>query len=251
MTHKLRMSFYSLTYNLIKLRGLKVVKEKKIGMVTIAQSPREDIVPEIRRIGGINAKIIECGALDELTLKQIEELAPKPGEYVLVLRLKDGTYVKAAMHHLISRVQICIESLSRHGVDLIIVLCMGEFPEFKSEKLVVEPSKFFSHIALGLLSEEGKLGVLVPVEDQIEDAKKLFKKGKIDVYVAAGSPYGPNADEKVMNAAKKLKEHDVDLIAANCPGYTLSMKKEIEAITGKPVLLARSVIAWVTKELAS
>ena len=47
--------------------------KKKIGAITIGQSPRIDVIPEMQEILGENVIILEAGALDGLTKKDIEK----------------------------------------------------------------------------------------------------------------------------------------------------------------------------------
>ena len=47
---------------------------KKIGMLTIGQSPRDDILPGLKEIFGKNVEIVEAGALDGLTLEEVERV---------------------------------------------------------------------------------------------------------------------------------------------------------------------------------
>ena len=47
--------------------------KKKIGAITIGQSPRIDVIPEMQEILGENVIILEAGALDGLTKEEIEE----------------------------------------------------------------------------------------------------------------------------------------------------------------------------------
>jgi protein AroM len=42
---------------------------------------------------------------------------------------------------------------------------------------------------------------------------------------------------------------NVDLIVLDCIGYTLKMKEKLKEMTGKPVLLPRSILARVIREL--
>ena len=42
---------------------------------------------------------------------------------------------------------------------------------------------------------------------------------------------------------------DVNVVVMACPGYTVEMKRIVERITGKPVVLVRSALAWMVKEL--
>ena len=64
---------------------------KKIGAITVGQSPRVDLIPEIQPILGDSVEIIQTGALDGLSKEEIAKFVPRPGENVLVSRLTDGT----------------------------------------------------------------------------------------------------------------------------------------------------------------
>ena len=61
-----------------------------IGMATIGQTPRIDVVPAMERILGPEVKTIQAGALDGLTSHEISALAPAPGEQPIITRLRDG-----------------------------------------------------------------------------------------------------------------------------------------------------------------
>jgi len=224
-------------------------KQTMVGMITIGQSPREDVVPEIKQLAGIEIEISECGALDGLSLSEIEKLAPQQGEYMLVTRLRDGTGVKLARSKIIEKVQKCIDSLVGQGADLIVILCSGEWPKFRSQKLVIEPSEPFCGFTLGLANRGDKLGVMIPAEDQVEDAKKKWNKEGVNLCLAAVSPYGFAAEDEVARVAKSLTESGVDLVAMDCLGYTMGMRRIVQQITGKPVVLVRSVIADIVREL--
>ena len=51
----------------------------KIGAVTIGQSPRSDVIADIRPILGSEVDVVEAGALDGLTKEEIAKLVPKRG----------------------------------------------------------------------------------------------------------------------------------------------------------------------------
>jgi len=80
-------------------------------MVTIGQSPRNDVTSDIKDILGPKIEIIGCGALDELTLEDVKKLEPKKGEYVLVTRLREGTQVKVSRNKIIQRIRSASEKL--------------------------------------------------------------------------------------------------------------------------------------------
>jgi len=214
----------------------------KVGFITIGQSPRVDVVPEIKPYLA-DVEIIECGALDGLTLEEIKELAPKEGEYVLVSRLRDGTQVRLSREKIVKRLQECIKKLEKE-VDIIGVLCTGEFPELTSKKLLVEPSLLLLKTveSLGV----SKLGVVVPDPDQIEMNKRKWSNIADTIKVQSVSPYLGEKDE-LIRAAQELK--DCDLIVLDCIGYNFNAKKLVKKITKTPVVLPRTLMARVIGEL--
>ena len=57
---------------------------KKIGAITVGQTPRTDLIPEIAPILGDSIEIIQMGGLDGLTKEEIQTMTPAPGDHVLV-----------------------------------------------------------------------------------------------------------------------------------------------------------------------
>ena len=225
-------------------------KSKIVGMITIGESPRDDLVPEIKGLAGLEAEIMQCGALDGLSRSEMTKLAPEHGEYELVTRLKEGTEIRLARSKLVDRMQNCIDTLEERGADIIVILCVGEWPGFRSSKLVIEPFAPFRGLILGLVDKGDRLGIIVPAEAQIDGFKQGWSKEGVEVSVVAASPYSPTARDDLARAARSLKESEVDVVAMACPGFGEEMKGIVEEITGKPAVLVLSVLAWIVKELA-
>lgn len=224
-------------------------KKTTVGVVTIGQSPRMDVVPEIKEVAGVEAEYLECGALDGLSLSEIEKLAPEGGEYMLVGRLDDGSQVRLARSKIVGKMQECIDKLLEQGADLVIILCVGEWPEFTSEKLVITPSEPLCGFTMGLLRKGNRLGIIVPAADQIDDFRGKWNKEGVEVVVTSASAYGPTATDESKRAAHILKDRDVDLVVMDCPGYTMEAKQIVQHITGKPVILVRTAVAAMIKQL--
>ena len=87
----------------------------KIGAVTIGQSPRVDVTPDILPIFGEGVELLQAGALDGLTKEQIRSMAPLETDYVLVSRLNDGTFAKFGESFILERMQTCISRLEEQG----------------------------------------------------------------------------------------------------------------------------------------
>lgn len=230
---------------------------KKIGIVTIGQSPRRDIVPEMRRVLGEDVEILECGALDDYTLEDVERLERKPGEGGLVTRMRDGTEVRVSHRHVDHLIQRCIEGLERRGVEFTLVLCTGGFPAFKSKRLVVYPSEILRGAVRGAL-RQGRLGVVMPSRPRTERLKRMeARQGQgrrswgegVEVVYDGASPYGPEGE--VTEMADRLAKAGVDLVFLNCMGFNSRHKEIVKEKTGKPVIQSSSLVARVLKELIS
>ena len=76
----------------------------KIGALTIGQSPRNDLIPEIEAFFK-GAEIIQLGALDGLSKEQIADLAPSGDDEILVSKLKDDSWALMAESKIISLLQ--------------------------------------------------------------------------------------------------------------------------------------------------
>src|SRR6185436_4317778 len=57
-----------------------------VGLITIGQSPRVDVVPEMTAVIGPGVDVREAGALDGLTRAQIDALEPTGDDEILVTR---------------------------------------------------------------------------------------------------------------------------------------------------------------------
>jgi protein AroM len=223
-------------------------RKLKVGLVTIGQSPRTDVTPTIEKMLGRKVELIEKGALDGLTRKEINKFAPTARDYILVTRIRDGTSVKIAERRIFPRVQKCIGELEEMGVDLTLLLCTGDFPEMKTKKLLIKPDKLISNIVWGVL-KRGNLGVVVPEKDQIPLLRRKWKKKGISLVMATANPYGETKASE--EAATLLTKENVDLIVLDCIGFTPKIKELFRRLTGKPVILPQTILGRVLKELVS
>jgi len=220
---------------------------KRIGVVTIGQVPRTDLVPEIRLLLGEDVEIVEKGALDGLTFEQVMNLSPRLGDEVLVTRMADGTEVTVAESELVPRLKKRIAELEVEGISVILLACTGEFPELCSRALIIQPQRVLFH-AVSAVAEGLKLGVLVPNEGQVDSSERRWSAAPVrEVFVKAASPYGPL--DRIEVAVQGLTRYGVDMVVMDCMGYTRAMKETAYKYIQRPVILARSIVAKVISEL--
>lgn len=223
--------------------------QKRIGMITIGQSPRVDLVPEMKEILGPEVEVLESGALDGLSLDEVKRFSPRKGDDIICTRMSDGTEVVIARRFVLPRVQKCIDLLSDRSADILLILCTGRFPKFSSERPLIKSQEVLDHFIMAVHEENKRIGMLIPVADQTNQMKKRYKRLKGEIIIKAASPYA--REDEVSVAAEELKKEDPHLVVMHCMGYTLGMKKKMVEITGKPAVLARSVVARTLKELVS
>jgi len=218
---------------------------RTIAAVTIGQTPRPDVVPEIVPLLGPGVHVIEVGALDDLGPEQIVEMRPAIDDDTLVTRLRDGQEVLVGRSHILLRVQACIDRVQDQA-DLIIMLCTGTFPPFVTKRLVLYPEQLLFHTAQAI-ARTLRVGVLTPSAQQIRDQERRWSEVASAVTVRAFSPYVARDD--LEGACAAFRAANVDVVVLDCLGYTVALKQDVGHRVGRPVLLARSVLARVAAEL--
>ena len=97
------------------------------------------------------------------------------------------------------------------------------------------------------------MGVVMPSASQLPSPEERREErwGASDVVITSASPYAePEVRAKEWKrAAEELKEGGVDLVYLGCMGMDEEMKKIVQQVTGKPVILASSVVARMVDEL--
>jgi protein AroM len=220
-----------------------------IGLVTIGQAPRTDVVPEMLQLLGAAVRIREAGALDGLSRAEVRGLAPRPEDEVLVTRLRDGTSVQVAEREVVPRLQERVDALIVEGADVVALLCTGEFPAFGCPRLLLRPQVVLHHFVASV-AHGRRLGVVVPVLAQVTSATRRWRTAAGGVCVVAASPYTADAADRDQ-AIEALRDWGADLVVLDCLGFDRSMKARAAAIAGVPMILPRTVLARTLAELAA
>ena len=220
----------------------------KVGLITVGQSPRSDVVPDMAAILGGDVEIVEAGALDGLSREQIAPLAPEGDDEILVTRLADGSpvFVGKTQDHSPHRGADRRARGPRHALNVL--LCTGEFPKLAARRPFLEPQQ----LLLGLLRAmtfPGRLGVLTPSERHVPQTTARWRASGFDAHVAPLSPYEENDPAAVRRAADALRAGNAGLVVMDCIGFRRKTRDEIAALTGAPTLVANLLVARVAAEL--
>ena len=220
----------------------------KVGLITVGQSPRSDVVPDMAAILGGDVEILEAGALDGLSREQIARLAPEGDDEIIVTRLADGTPVFVGKTKMIPTIEAKIAELEDRGTTLNVLLCTGAFPKLAARRPFLEPQP----LLLGLLRAmtfPGRLGVLTPSERHVPQTAARWRASGFDVHVAPLSPYEENEPAAVRRATDALRAGNAGLVVMDCIGFRRKTRDEIAHLTGAPTLVANLLVARVAAEL--
>jgi protein AroM len=224
--------------------------QKTIGMVTIGQAPRDDVVPAMRSYLPEGVRIAQRGALDNLSADEIQPYCVSEGETGIVTRLLDGSSVLLSHAKILPQMQVKVNQLVQDdGVDLIVVLCGANWSDLQSEKLIVNPGTLFPAV-ISSLAAGRKLGIIKPDAGQVEKETVRYATMGIDAVVTAASPYaGPERLRLAEEAATTLRDGGCELVWMTCVGMDAPMGDIVASTTGVPVILAHALLARIVTEM--
>ncbi|HMF93717.1 MAG TPA: AroM family protein [Vicinamibacterales bacterium] len=212
-------------------------------LVTIGQTPRSDLVPEIQTWFGDRIGVEERGALDGLARHEIAAMTPRDGDHRLVTRLADGTEVVVRKDLVHARLQAIFDRLATGDFLCTVLLCTGHFPPFRVSGLFLDAQSIVDDSVAAIARHARSIGVMVPLEEQIDEFH--FRPGDGQTLKTSyASPYTPR---RLEQAAADLAGTDV--IVMHCMGYTEAMRRTVADVSRRPVLLARRLVAAAVGQL--
>lgn len=220
-----------------------------VGLLTIGQSPRTDVIPELMQSMTPKLRIVEMGALDGIDEAELHRWIPTPGDRVLVSRLASGREVKLARERIVGRLQECIAELEGSDCGIIILLCTGDFDELESTIPLLYPERILRAVVQSL-SGVNKLGVMTPLPEQVAQTKERWKGDFSKLVIESASPYSGSSSD-FEKAASHLQSSEVDLVVLDCIGYDNNTRVLVKQITKTPVILPRTLVGRVATELLS
>jgi protein AroM len=223
----------------------------RVGLITIGQSPRTDVVPDMLAQTGLDIDVLEAGALDGLTLRDVEKLAPQGDEAWLVSRMQDGTEVRIAKRELEPRMQQRIEELETQGVDLIVPLCASDWSSLCPNTSFINPGRALPAIVESVTRPGGVLGVISPTKEQAELAIDRYAERRVPIVSKYAQPYTTpeEIERQCRDAGEQLAQAGVDVIYMGCMGHSASMRAMVREASGIPTLTANSLIASLIRQL--
>jgi protein AroM len=220
----------------------------KLAFATIGESPRDDVVPYLLNLIDQSVDVIEAGILDNLSDDAVAALYDPADEVHMVTRRRNKPPVKLSHQLVLPRMQQLVDNLNEAGADLIVILCGASWASIRSRAPLINLGSLFPHFLMGV-AENQRLGVIKPSDGQVERTIDQFKEMGLEVTVTSAFPYDEARLERAERAGLWLAEQNVDMIWMSCVGMNEDMREVVRTKTGKPVILARSILGRVIAEL--
>lgn len=222
--------------------------KSKIGFITIGQSPRPDIIGEMKSIIRDKLQIIEGGALDGLSKDEVFSLlhaSPSAEEY-LVTKLRDGTSVVMPKNIIVKRIEGVLKSFENQGITVAAILCVGEFPEYQFNGIVLKPGDLSLKLVSSLY-QVGKGVIVIPLEEQRKGAMGRWSFSRIRPNIKV---FAADSDlKKLEHLSEEIEQEAPDFVVLECMGFGEQMKQKIRSKVQCPVILPKTLLGHMIKEI--
>ncbi|MFT7599485.1 MAG: protein AroM [Acidimicrobiales bacterium] len=209
-------------------------------VITIGQSPRPDIAGELADVLG-DRPLEVVGVLDGLVRSDIERLAPVDDADVLHTRLAGQHDVIVSKRAVTERLRDLLETNAGRPT---LVACTGRFAGLSGQPNVLFPSVVLEGLVDAVLPSGGRLGLLVPLPEQVAPMAEAWRRSDRPV---TGVAVLPGSDPS--RATADLVRAEVELVVLDCFGYDRTLLDTVRRTTGKPVLSAVRLTAHLAAEL--
>lgn len=224
----------------------------KLGLVTIGQAPRTDLIPDVLPLLS-EVDFAEYGALDPLGDAPDETvlaaLAPKAGEFPLTSRLRSGAAVVMGQPSVDALLIDALRRAESDDVTAILLLCTGSFDYLSSTKPLLTAEELV-HRRVAELAKNQQLGVLCPLDSQLDEWRQQWLTLVPAVHIAAADPY-VDSDDVIAKAAKTLADQGSSILVMDCIGYSERMRIIAEHASGVPTILSRTLATRLAVEIVA
>jgi len=214
-----------------------------VTFLTIGQTPRSDLVPELVSWLPPSTAVREVGVLDGLSGDAVAAHFPGASEPRLVTRMADGSQVVVRKAWMAARLQEVLDALGPDPRVLTVLLCTGEFPDLRGPGFFLDAQHLVDHGVAATCGGVSRIGLLLPLEEQADDFHWSPGPGQ-ELRVTHASPY---AEDRFAAAGAELAQCDV--VVMHCMGYTEPQRRQVAEASGRPVLLARRIVASAVAQL--
>ncbi len=211
---------------------------RRIGALSIGESPRPDLLQEITPCIAAD-RITQWGAMDGMHPQEVW----RPEYDVPLITKLGGETVLVERAWMAQRLQQLIDQ--HHAqVDAFIILCAEDFSSLRAPVPLFIPY-VLTRKALEATSFGGRLGIVCPVSGQVTSCKKKWDGSEWKATVEVASPFvAPELDD----AVERLLAAPSDLILLDCTSFSQEQARHLSVAHQRSVVAVRSFAWTVLKE---
>lgn len=211
----------------------------RVMFVSVGQSPRSDLIDEMLKSLDVPIEALEIGALDGLSPQEIDAYRPRPGpgETSIISRLADGSDIVLSKPRIGQRMAEIVAAFSPNQYDLVVILSTGLFRDFESNCPTVNAQRAIESAIISLAAHGTVVGLIQPLERQIHELD-IPALASYEVQAA----YARDGDRALL-ASALMDLSGSEIIVLNSVSFTEADRETVARASGKPVVLARRIIA--------
>ncbi len=217
------------------------MSQKRIGALTIGQSPRPDLVESLAHIlPGV--EIIQAGALDDLTTVDLPDT--EGVAYPLVTRMNDGTLVMVAENFIEPKLQTVLDRLETEEIAATLLMCAGTFAKLHGTQPLFKPFNIGKGILHSMRIES--IGLIAPVPEQEAPIEQRWDAVgfRTTVWTADINNQDHYFQQQI---SERILQHNLECIVLDYFGHPAALVKQLQKSVDIPVLdlgyLAMSTLA--------
>lgn len=215
----------------------------RVAVVTLGQTPRVDVVPELRALVGRPMEAVEFGVLDGADAETLARIAPGPGEAALMTRLRDGSDIVMSIDWTSDRMLEIYSEIAVLDIDLVVLMSslLGAVPAparttIFCDRVVARTIETFADAGL-------MVGILLSLDSQGDMVVRERTRQPEMVRVAIARPGDHRA---LATAIDEL--NDCDVLILHSVSYSEEERRKAAERSGKPVVMARKLVASAIRE---
>jgi len=218
-------------------QGDHAERVRRVMFVSVGQTPRSDLIGEMLCNLDIPIEALELGALDGLTPREIDALRVRPGETSIITKLADKSRIVVSKVRIGERMARLVAGFRSNEYDLVVILSTGLFRDFESTCPTVNAQRALESAVISLAAQGSSVGLIQPLARQINELD-----------IPALQPYRVTATHAAEGDRESLARALLDLaeceiIVLNSVSFTEADREMVAKASGKPVVLARRIIA--------
>lgn len=192
---------------------------RNVTFLTIGQAPRPDLSAAIEAHLPGEVRARQAGVLDGLTRTQVDDrFGAVDGAATLLSRLIDGCPVTLDAAAVGAALQARVDQVEEAGADVVVLLCTGEFPGLHTRRArLVEPDVLVTTY-VAMMFGRGRLGMIVPLPEQVAEARQKWRNLDPAPAFTTASPYAPDYTD-LYTAARIHLDAGADALMLDCMGY--------------------------------